>query len=227
MIPPIPASWQPVVANEINKPYFQRLAEFLDKERRKHTIYPPEKEIFTALEAAPFEEVKVLILGQDPYHDDNQAHGLAFSVRPGIRPPPSLMNIFKELSNDVGFRIPDNGYLLPWAQQGVLMLNAVLTVRAHQPNSHKDKGWENFTDSIIHALSLRPKPVVFLLWGGYARMKKALVDTKKHAVLEAPHPSPLSAQRGFFGCRHFSKTNRFLQEWGMDNINWQLPDISH
>lgn len=222
---PIPDSWRPILDEEVQQPYYLQLQEFLQQERQKYTIYPPENEVFTALKATPFDDVKVMILGQDPYHDENQAHGLAFSVRPGIPPPPSLMNIFKELADDTGFRIPDNGYLIPWAEQGVLLLNAVLTVRAHQPNSHKNKGWEKFTDSIIQALSRREKPIVFLLWGGYARKKTELIDRRKHTILEAAHPSPLSAERGFFGCRHFSRTNEYLRDWGMEEINWQLPNI--
>lgn len=222
---PIPDSWRPILDEEVQQPYYLQLQEFLQQERQKYTIYPPENEVFTALKATPFDDVKVMILGQDPYHDENQAHGLAFSVRPGIPPPPSLMNIFKELADDTGFRIPDNGYLIPWAEQGVLLLNAVLTVRAHQPNSHKNKGWEKFTDSIIQALSRREKPIVFLLWGGYARKKTDLIDRRKHTILEAAHPSPLSAERGFFGCRHFSRTNEYLRDWGMEEINWQLPNI--
>src|SRR5437764_393594 len=185
----IPAGWKKVLAGEIKKPYFKALDQFVTEERQAHTVFPPQGEVFTALKLTPFADVSVFILGQDPYHDDNQAHGLAFSVRPGVAPPPSLKNIFKELKSDVGVRIPNNGYLVPWAQQGVLLLNAVLTVRAHQPNSHKDRGWETFTDTVIRALNDRPRPVVFLLWGAYAQKKKKLVDAGRHAILAAAHPS--------------------------------------
>ena len=167
----------------------------------------------------------MLLLGQDPYHDDNQAHGLCFSVRPGIKPPPSLVNIFKELHTDVGFRIPNNGYLVPWAEQGILMLNAVLTVRAHSPNSHKNHGWETFTDAIIRQVNAKESPVVFVLWGGYAQKKLALVDTSRHSVVQSVHPSPLSARNGFFGSKPFSAINRALQQVGKQEIHWQLPDI--
>jgi uracil-DNA glycosylase len=166
-----------------------------------------------------------LILGQDPYHGENQAHGLAFSVRPGVRPPPSLLNIFKELHDDVGFRIPNNGYLVPWAEQGVLLLNTVLTVRAHQPGSHQGKGWETFTDAIIQALSERTRPVVFVLWGNNAIKKQALIDLRRHPVISGAHPSPLSANRGFFGSRPFSKINAYLQQSDQALIDWQLPDL--
>lgn len=225
MTPPIPAAWQPILNGETHKPYFQALQAFLKKERAEHTVFPPESEVFTALELTPFKEVNVLILGQDPYHDNNQAHGLAFSVRPGIQPPPSLMNIFRELKDDVGFRIPNNGYLVPWAEQGVMLLNAVLTVRAHQANSHQGKGWEKFTDHIIQAVSDKPDPVVFVLWGNYAKKKLPLIDTQKNVIISGPHPSPLSANRGFFGSRPFSKINAALREAGKPEINWQLPDI--
>ena len=220
----IPPSWQPVLGEEIAKPYYQDLQAFLAKERAEHTVFPPEDEVFSALELTPFKQVKVLLLGQDPYHDDNQAHGLCFSVRPGIKPPPSLMNMFKELRDDVGFRIPDNGYLAPWATQGILLLNAVLTVRAHQANSHQGKGWETFTDAIIKAVSERDKPAIFVLWGAYARKKTALIDTSRHIIIESAHPSPLSARRGFFGSRPFSRINNALYELGERPIDWQLPD---
>ena len=167
--PSIPSAWQPILADEVAKPYYQKLQEFVAEERARHTVFPPEQDVFNALKLTPYERVNVLLLGQDPYHDDNQAHGLCFSVRPGITPPPSLQNIFKELKNDVGFRIPNNGYLVKWAEQGILMLNAVLTVRAHEPNSHKNKGWEKFTDAIIRLVDAKPDQVVFVLWGGYAQ----------------------------------------------------------
>ena len=222
---PLPASWKPALANEIQQPYFKALDGFVTQERKAHTVYPPEGEVFTALRLTPYQDANVFILGQDPYHDDNQAHGLAFSVRPGVTPPPSLKNIFKELKSDVGFRIPNNGYLVPWAEQGVLLLNAVLTVRAHQPNSHKDKGWETFTDGVLRAVSAKPEPVVFVLWGGYARKKASLIDTDRHVIIESAHPSPLSARSGFFGSRPFSKINAALRGAGKREVDWQLPDI--
>jgi uracil-DNA glycosylase len=225
MSPPIPAGWKRSLAAETKQPYYLKLQAFLAAERAAHTVYPPEGETFAALQLTPYSRANVLVLGQDPYHDDNQAHGLAFSVRPGVRPPPSLVNIFKELNRDVGARVPNNGYLVPWAHQGVLLLNAVLTVRAHQPNSHKGKGWEQFTDAVIRALSAREAPVVFVLWGGYARKKKALVDVARHTVIEAAHPSPLSARHGFFGSRSFSKINAALRAHGHHPIDWQLPDM--
>lgn len=218
----LPGSWKPLVGDELNKPYFENLKVFLEEERRNHTVYPPEKEVFQALQATPYNEVKVMILGQDPYHGEGQAHGLAFSVRPGVKPPPSLVNMFKELRDDIGCPIPDTGYLMPWAEQGVLLLNAVLTVRAHEPNSHKNKGWEKFTDRVIQAVGEKEDRVVFVLWGGYARKKLALIDTGRHAVIESAHPSPLSARNGFFGSRPFSRINQALQEAGREPIDWQL-----
>ncbi|QBD81547.1 uracil-DNA glycosylase [Ktedonosporobacter rubrisoli] len=221
----LPESWSTLLASEFEQPYFHALTQFVDKEREQYTVFPPEQDVFSALNLTPYEEVKVLLLGQDPYHDQNQAHGLCFSVRPGIKPPPSLVNIFKELHSDVDFRIPNNGYLVPWAQQGILMLNAVLTVRAHQPNSHKNHGWEKFTDTIIRKLSAREDPVVFVLWGGYAQKKKALIDTSRHTIIQAAHPSPLSARNGFFGSRSFSAINMALREQGKAEIDWQIPDL--
>jgi uracil-DNA glycosylase len=221
----IPTGWSDVIGAETEKLYFLELEKFVEREREKGTVYPPEGEVFSALRLTPYQKVNVLLLGQDPYHDQNQAHGLCFSVRPGVRPPPSLANIFKELHTDVGFHFPDNGFLVPWAEQGVLMLNAVLTVRAHQANSHKGKGWEIFTDAVIRAVSARSEQVVFLLWGGYAQKKIPLIDTQRHVILMAAHPSPLSAYNGFFGCRHFSETNRALVEAGLPQIDWQLPDL--
>jgi uracil-DNA glycosylase len=225
MIPPIPSAWKPFLEGETRKPYYQQLDRFLEQERREQTVFPPRDDVFNALKLTPPDAVKVLLLGQDPYHDDNQAHGLCFSVCPGVPPPPSLANIYKELRDDVGFRIPNNGYLVRWAQQGVLMLNAVLTVRAHQPNSHRGKGWEQFTDTVIRAVNGLPGPVVFLLWGGYAQKKIPLLDASRHVVLTAAHPSPLSARRGFFGCRHFSRANAALRIAGLKPIDWQIPDI--
>jgi uracil-DNA glycosylase len=225
MMPQLPASWQQALGPEFEKPYFQRLRAFLEEERAKHAVFPPEGEIFSALQLTPLEEVKVFLLGQDPYHDDNQAHGLSFSVRPGIRPPPSLVNIFKELKEDLGCRIPNNGFLVPWARQGVLLLNAVLTVRAHTPNSHKGQGWETFTDAALRAVSERGDPAVFLLWGGYAQKKEALIDTSRHTIIKSAHPSPLSARSGFFGSRPFSRINAALEGMGKPPIDWQLPDV--
>jgi len=194
-------------------------------ERQKFTVFPPETEVFSALHLTPVEKVSVLILGQDPYHDDNQAHGLCFSVRPGVPIPPSLLNIFKELKNDVGCKMPNNGYLTHWAEQGVLLLNAVLTVQAHQANSHKDRGWETFTDAVIQAVNAKTDPVVFVLWGANARKKISLIDQSRHIVIESPHPSPLSAHRGFFGSRPFSRINTALRAAGKAEIDWQIPDL--
>ncbi len=221
----IPEDWQALLANEFEKPYFQKLEAFVDEERKNHTVFPPEQEVFSALRLTPYENVNVLLLGQDPYHDNNQAHGLCFSVRPGIKPPPSLVNMFKELHDDVGFRIPNNGYLVPWAQQGMLLLNAVLTVRAHEANSHKNHGWEKFTDAVIRTVNEKRDPVVFVLWGGYAQKKLSLIDTTRHTVIQSAHPSPLSARNGFFGSKPFSAINRALREAGKPEINWQLPNL--
>ena len=221
----IPASWQGVLADEVEQPYFKALRQFVAEERKTQTVFPPEEEVFSALRLTPYTEVKVFILGQDPYHDDNQAHGLAFSVRPGVPPPPSLKNIFKELKTDLDCRIPNNGYLAPWAEQGVLLLNAVLTVRAHTPNSHKGRGWESFTDAVLRAVAGKPDPVVFVLWGAYARKKAELIDPKRHIILESAHPSPLSARSGFFGSRPFSKINAALCDAGKGAVEWQLPDL--
>jgi uracil-DNA glycosylase len=225
MKPPyFPSAWQPVVDEEFGKPYFQKLQEFLAEERANYTVYPPENEVFTAFQLTPYEKVNVLLLGQDPYHDENQAHGLCFSVRPGVRPPPSLVNIFKELKDDLGCRIPNNGYLAPWAEQGVMLLNAVLTVRAHTPNSHKNKGWEKFTDEVIRRINDKEDPVVFLLWGGYAQKKIGLIDTDRHTIVKSAHPSPLSVKK-FFGSKPFSATNKALRAAGKTEIDWQIPDI--
>jgi uracil-DNA glycosylase len=221
----IPESWHEHIDEEFSQPYFQKLAHFVDEERQHYTVFPPEEDVFNAFRYTPYDRVNVLLLGQDPYHDDNQAHGLCFSVRPGIKPPPSLVNMFKELHNDVGFRIPNNGYLVPWAEQGILMMNAVLTVRAHTPNSHKNHGWETFTDTVIRKVSEKPDPVVFVLWGAYAQKKKVLIDTSRHVIVQSAHPSPLSARNGFFGSRPFSAINKALQEAGKPEINWQLPDL--
>lgn len=225
MTPPIPADWRNIIGSETEQPYYKNLQAFVVQERAAQTVFPPTAAVFNALKLTPYEEVKVFLLGQDPYHDDGQAHGLAFSVQPGIKPPPSLVNIFKELKSDVGCRIPNNGYLVPWAEQGVLLLNAVLTVRAHQPNSHKNQGWEKFTDAVIRAVSEKSDPVVFLLWGAYAQKKIDLIDTTRHVILKAPHPSPLSAKNGFFGSRPFSQANAALRKAGRGEIDWQIPDL--
>jgi uracil-DNA glycosylase len=220
----LPKSWQAALRGELHKPYFAALSEFVDEQRRKHTVYPPEADVFAAFQHTPLSEVKVVLIGQDPYPGPNQAHGLCFSVRPGVKPPASLMNIFKELKSDVGFRIPNNGCLTPWADQGMLLLNAVLTVRAGEPNSQKNKGWEKFTDTAIRAVSDKEEPVVFALWGAFAQKKEKLIDTQRHRVVKAAHPSPLSAKK-FFGSRPFSKINAALEEVGHAPIDWQLPDV--
>jgi uracil-DNA glycosylase len=220
----LPADWRAVLGGELKQPYFKKLQEFVDKERARHTVYPPERDVFNAFKYTPYEQVKVLLLGQDPYHDEGQAQGLCFSVRPGMRPPPSLVNMLKELHADLGCRIPNNGSLVPWAKRGVMLLNAVLTVRAHKPNSHKDRGWEHFTDAAIRALNERPRPVVFALWGGYAQKKKKLIAVPPHKVLTAAHPSPLSAKK-FMKSKPFSAINRALEELGEEPIDWQLPDV--
>jgi uracil-DNA glycosylase len=222
---PIPESWLPALGGEQEKPYYQELYRFVGEERHKYPVYPPGNDVFNALRYTPYEQVRVMIIGQDPYHEEGQAHGLAFSVRPGVPAPPSLLNIFKELHSDIGFRIPNHGCLLPWAEQGVLLLNAVLTVRAHQANSHQGKGWETFTDTVLQAVNQKDTPVVFLLWGSYAQRKAELIDSQRHIILKAPHPSPLSASRGFFGCRHFSRANAALQATGLPPIDWQLADL--
>jgi uracil-DNA glycosylase len=221
----IPESWQAVIGDELEKPYFQQLQQFVAEERQNHTVYPPAEDVYNALKLTPYDQVRVLLLGQDPYHDENQAHGLCFSVRPGIKPPPSLVNIFKELQNDLGCRIPNHGYLVKWANQGVLLLNAVLTVRAHQANSHKNKGWEKFTDAVIRAVNAKPDPVVFVLWGGYAQNKLKLISPGRHTVVQSAHPSPLSANNGFFGSRPFSQINATLRAAGKPEIDWQIEDL--
>ncbi|MHB1424022.1 MAG: uracil-DNA glycosylase [Gemmataceae bacterium] len=220
----IPADWKAVLAAERKKTYFKKLSEFVDKERAEHQVFPPEQDVFNAFKLTPYQSVKVLLLGQDPYHDEGQAHGLCFSVRPGVKPPPSLRNVFKELHHDLGCEIPNNGSLEPWAKQGVLLLNAVLTVRAHKANSHKDKGWETFTDTVIRVLNERERPVVFLLWGAYARKKIKLIDAARHPIVTAAHPSPLSYKK-FLGSKCFSAVNTALEKLGETPINWQLPDL--
>ena len=214
--------WDEILADEFSKPYYLELREFLKKEYSTRKIYPHMNDIFNALKASSFEKTRVVIIGQDPYHGEGQAHGLCFSVKRPVEPPPSLKNMYKELESDIGFKIPDHGELTAWAEQGVLMLNAVLTVREGAANSHKGMGWENFTDRIIELLDKREKPIVFLLWGANARRKKELIKNPAHRILEAAHPSPLSAYNGFFGCRHFSKTNEILKSQGSETIDWSL-----
>ncbi len=217
----IPSSWTAAVGAELDKPYFRSLSAFLDTERAHKTVFPPARDVFRALEVTPFADVRVLLLGQDPYHDDGQAHGLCFSVKPPTRPPPSLKNIFKELQTDLGCTPPEHGDLTAWARQGVLLLNAVLTVEAHRANSHKGKGWETFTDAVIASLNARETPLVFCLWGAYARKKAKLVDTSRHTVIEGAHPSPLSMKK-FFGSKPFSAINGALAAQGHQPITWQL-----
>ncbi|HEY4600279.1 MAG TPA: uracil-DNA glycosylase [Cerasibacillus sp.] len=214
--------WAPRLKKEFSKSYYLRLREFLKKEYQTETIYPNMYDIFNALHYTPFSDVKVVILGQDPYHGPNQAHGLSFSVQPGVKRPPSLINIFKELENDLGFQSPNHGNLVKWAKQGVLLLNTVLTVRSGQAHSHRGQGWENFTDQVIKTLNEKEKPIVYILWGRAAQNKQALIDLDKHFVLTAPHPSPLSAHRGFFGSRPFSKTNTLLKQTGQEEIDWGI-----
>lgn len=220
--PTIEESWKSVLWDQFQMPYFTDLKNFIVEEKRSHKVFPPGPMIFRAFNSTPFEKVKVVILGQDPYHGDGQACGLSFSVPEGVAVPKSLQNIYKELSDDVGFIIPVSGNLQKWADQGVLLLNATLTVRAHTAGSHQRHGWETFTDCVIQRLSEQRTGIVFLLWGNYAIEKQRLIDTSKHYVLKAPHPSPLSASRGFFGCRHFSKTNEILLSLGKFPIDWQL-----
>mgnify|MGYP001058111294 CR=1 FL=1 len=217
--------WLPAVDAEFKKPYYAQLYQFVKEEYSKTLVFPPADEIFSALHLTPLSKVKVVIIGQDPYHNVGQAHGLCFSVRPDVDIPPSLVNIYKELQTDCGYRIPNNGYLVKWAEQGVLLLNTVLTVRAHQANSHKGQGWEKFTDAIIQAVNEQDRPIVYLLWGRPAQSKMSMLTNPKHKVLTAPHPSPLSASRGFFGCRHFSQANAFLEENGLAPIDWQIEDV--
>ncbi len=220
----LPISWRRVLVEEFDKPYFLRLREFVAEERSVADVYPPEEDVFNAFKLTPNEKVNVLLLGQDPYHDERQAHGLCFSVCPGVTQPPSLRNIFKELHDDIGCRIPNNGFLEPWALQGILMLNVVLTVRAHQPASHRNQGWEHFTDAAIRAVSDKGDPVVFVLWGGFAQKKIKLIDVQRHVIIQSAHPSPLSAKK-FFGSRPFSKINAALKDLGKPPIDWQLPDL--
>ena len=221
-MPPITNDWAEALSGEFKKPYYSQLYRTVVSEYQNWQVFPPADDLFNAFHLTPLSEVKAVILGQDPYHNVGQAHGLCFSVRPGVDIPPSLQNIYKELQDDLGCTIPTHGYLEKWAKQGVLLLNTVLTVRAHQANSHQGIGWEQFTDAVIRIVNAQDRPIVFLLWGGPARRKKEMLNNVKHLVLEAPHPSPLSAYRGFFGCRHFSKTNEFLKAHGVSPIDWQI-----
>lgn len=216
--------WLEVLQEEFKKPYYKKLFQTVNTEYHTHQIFPPSEDIFNAFHLTPFHEVKVVILGQDPYHGDGQAHGLCFSVKPDVAIPPSLVNIYQELHDDLGCKIPNHGYLTKWAKQGVLMLNTVLTVRAHQANSHRGIGWEEFTDAAIEALNREDRPMVFILWGRPAQMKKRMLTNPMHLILEAPHPSPLSSYRGFFGSKPFSQTNQFLKEHGIEPIDWQIED---
>jgi len=221
----LPESWQAVLAEEFDKPYMTALQSFLRAEYASQTIYPPLSEVFTAFQQSNYEGVRVLVFGQDPYHGPGEAHGMSFSVKPGIRVPPSLRNMYKELGADLSCTKPNNGYLLPWARQGVMMLNAVLTVRHKSPNSHQKQGWEMFTDAVIKTISARDEPVVFILWGSKAKKKLKLIDAERHHVIISAHPSPLSAHRGFFGSKPFSRVNTQLAAWGKAPIDWQIPNL--
>ena len=225
-MPPISGSWEKALKGEFSKDYYKKLFVKIQEEYQTRTIYPPADDIFNAFHFTPLDEVKVVILGQDPYHEPGQAHGLCFSVKPQVPIPPSLVNIYKELEDDLGCYIPNNGYLEKWARQGVLMLNTVLTVRAHQANSHKDLGWEQFTDAAIRVLAEQDRPMVFVLWGKPAQRKKEMIHNPKHLILESSHPSPLSAYRGFFGSRPFSRINAYLEQNGLEPIDWQIENIS-
>jgi uracil-DNA glycosylase len=220
--PQIEDSWKEILEEEFNAQYFMELKEFLLKEKSDFIVYPPGRLIFNAFQLTPFNKVRVVLLGQDPYHGPGQAHGLCFSVPVGITPPPSLINIFKEIESDLGIPLPVHGNLEKWARQGVLLLNATLTVRANQPGSHQRHGWEAFSNAVIRKLSEKRVGLVFLLWGKFAQEKESLIDTNKHYILKAAHPSPFSAYNGFFGCRHFSKTNEILKKHGLDEIDWRL-----
>lgn len=222
--PSLENSWKEHLQQEFEAPYFKELKKFLVIEKEKYKVYPPGSLIFNAFNRTPFNKVKVVIIGQDPYHGHGQAHGLCFSVQYGVKPPPSLVNIFKELNSDIGMEIPGHGNLEKWTDQGVFLLNATLTVRANQAGSHQKKGWENFTDTVIQHLSEKREGLVFILWGRYAQAKEAIIDTNKHHILKAAHPSPFSAYNGFFGCRHFSRTNEILLSKGLGPIDWSLPD---
>lgn len=224
-MPPITGAWAEALKEEFHKPYYKKLFETVGQEYATRKIFPAGDDIFNAFHFTPLDQVKVVILGQDPYHNYGQAHGLCFSVKPDVDIPPSLVNIYQELHDDLGCYIPNNGYLKKWADQGVMLLNTVLTVRAHQANSHRDIGWEKFTDAAIGILNQQDRPMVFILWGRPAQAKKAMLNNPRHLILEAPHPSPLSASRGFFGSRPFSKTNAFLTEHGLTPVDWQIENI--
>ncbi|PFZ07848.1 uracil-DNA glycosylase [Bacillus pseudomycoides] len=217
--------WEPLLAPEFEKPYYQKLRQFLKEEYSTHVIYPKANDIFNALHYTSYEDTKVVILGQDPYHGPDQAYGLSFSVQPGVKTPPSLQNMYKELHADLGCEIPNNGYLVKWAEQGVLLLNAVLTVRQGEANSHKGKGWEHFTDRVIELLNEREKPLIFILWGRHAQAKKKLITNSNHHIIESVHPSPLSARRGFFGSKPFSKVNDLLSSMDEKKIDWKIPNL--
>ncbi|ENJ6137752.1 uracil-DNA glycosylase [Bacillus anthracis] len=217
--------WGPLLAPEFEKEYYRKLADFLKEEYSTHVVYPKKEDIFNALEYTSYENTKVVILGQDPYHGPNQAHGLSFSVQPGVKTPPSLLNMYKELRDEYGYDIPNNGYLVKWAEQGVLLLNTVLTVRQGEANSHKGKGWEHFTDRVIELLNEREKPVIFILWGRHAQAKKKLITNSNHHIIESVHPSPLSARRGFFGSKPYSKVNTILANMGEREIDWEIPNL--
>lgn len=224
MLKAIENDWLEAIGNEFKLSYYEELNQFVNTEYNNYVVYPNMDDIFNAFHFTPLSKVKVVILGQDPYHNDGQAHGLCFSVKPEIDIPPSLVNIYKELAEDLDCYIPTNGYLEKWARQGVLLLNTVLTVREHEANSHKGKGWEQFTDAVIQAVNAQDRPIVFLLWGRPAQMKRKMLNNPKHLILEASHPSPLSAYRGFLGCKHFSKTNEFLSYNNIDSIDWQIEN---
>lgn len=220
--PVIEASWLEILEEEFRAPYFAQLKSFLVEEKKNNVVFPPGSLIFNAFNLTPFPKVKVVLMGQDPYHNPGQAHGLCFSVPRGVAQPKSLINIFKELHDDIGCPVPQSGNLEKWATQGVLLLNAILTVRAHQPGSHQDQGWETFTDAVIREISARKENIAFILWGAYAAKKIPLIDAKRHHILQAAHPSPFSAHKGFYGCRHFSKTNQLLREAGLPEIDWTV-----
>lgn len=225
MFDELSSSWRSALADELEKSYLTELERFVKDEREKHQIFPPQDEVFAAFDLTPFEKVEILLVGQDPYHGEGQAHGLCFSVRPGVKPPPSLVNIYKELAADLEIEPPGHGCLSGWAERGVLMLNTVLTVRAHEANSHRGRGWETFTDAVIRQVNEKTEPVVFVLWGNPARKKAQLVDPRRHVIIEAPHPSPLSASRGFFGCRCFSSIDAAIRGFGRQPIDWHLDEL--
>lgn len=224
-MPAISGEWEKALQGEFRKPYYRKLFETVGREYRTTTVYPPADDIFNAFHLTPLPGVKVVILGQDPYHEPGQAHGLSFSVMPGVEIPPSLVNIYQELHDDLGCKIPNNGCLTKWAEQGVLLLNTVLTVRAHRAFSHKDIGWQEFTDAAIRVLAGQDRPLVFILWGKPAQQKASMITNPRHLILKSPHPSPLSAYRGFFGSRPFSKTNAYLEANGLTPIDWQIEDV--